>query len=105
MFTLFIIGFLEMIICTAWTKVVSKSQVWASGAITLIEIVVWYYVIQVVVSDINNWRIILAYALGCALGTMISTFYFQLMEKVERKFRRCKKKPNWKQAIISALTW
>jgi uncharacterized protein YebE (UPF0316 family) len=105
MFTLFIIGFLEMIICTIWTKVVSKSQVWASGAVTLIEIVVWYYVIQTVVSDINNWKIILAYALGCALGTMVSTLYFQLSEKITRANKRNKKKLSWKKVIINALTW
>jgi uncharacterized protein YebE (UPF0316 family) len=105
MFTLFIIGFLEMIICTIWTKVVSKSQVWASGAITLIQIIVWYYVIQTVISDINNWSIILAYALGCALGTMVSTLYFQLEEKLARASKRNKKKISWRQLIINALTW
>lgn len=105
MISFFLIGLVEMIICTAWTKVVNKSQVWASGAITLIEIIVWYYIIEAIISDINNWSIILAYALGCVLGTMSSTYYFQLIEKAERKFKRYKRKPSWKKLILSVLSW
>jgi uncharacterized protein YebE (UPF0316 family) len=105
MISFFLIGLVEMIICTVWTKVVNKSQVWASGAVTLIEIVVWYFVIEALISDIHNWSIILAYALGCALGTMGSTFYFQIMEKIERRLKRYKKKPNWKKIILNALSW
>lgn len=105
MISFFLIGLVEMIICTVWTKVVNKSQVWASGAVTLIEIVVWYFVIEAIISDIHNWSIILAYALGCALGTMISTLYFQLAEKIERKLKRLKRKPNWRKIILSVLSW
>ncbi len=105
MLSFFFIGFVEMIICTIWTKVVNKSQVWASGAVTLIEIVVWYFVIEAIISDINNWSIILAYALGCALGTMCSTYYFQIMEKVERRLKRYKRKPSWKKIILNVFSW
>ena len=38
---LFIIGIIEMIIITAWTKVVSDTKVIASGIITFINILIF----------------------------------------------------------------
>lgn len=79
---LFFIGVLEMVILTAWTKVVGDNRVAWSGLITLINIFIWYYVLSVVVSNISNVTLIIAYALGCASGTMITTLYFQYQEKL-----------------------
>jgi len=79
--TLFFIGLLEMVIVTTWTKVVTKTKVLAGGAITLVNILIWYYVLETIVNDINNWRLVLLYAFGCALGTMLTTFYFANIEK------------------------
>ena len=78
---LFLVGILEMILITAWTKVVTSTQVVISGAITMINIFIWYYVLQVIVDDINNWFVVFMYALGCAVGTMITTLFFSLKEK------------------------
>jgi hypothetical protein len=36
---------------------------------------------MVIVDDITNWQLVLLYALGCAIGTMLSTLYFRLDEK------------------------
>ena len=82
---LFLIGFLEMIIATAWTRVVTKAQIMASGLITLVNIFIWYYVLQRIIQDISNTRLILIYALGCALGTMFCTAYFQFFDKKRRR--------------------
>lgn len=79
--TLFFIGILEMLIVTAWTKLVSNTKIFASGFITIVNILIWYYVLRVVVDDIDNWQLILLYAFGCALGTVISTYLFHLQEK------------------------
>jgi len=79
--TLFFVGLLEMIIVTTWTKVVTRTKIIASGIITLINIFIWYYVLETIVNDINNWRLVLLYAFGCALGTMLTTFYFANREK------------------------
>ena len=73
--TIFIIGIFEMLISTAWTKAVSKSNVLASGGITVINILVWYYVLEKIIGDIQNIRLVVIYALGCAIGTMIGTYY------------------------------
>ena len=78
--TLFFVGVIEMIIVTLWTKLVVKARVLASGLVTLVNIVIWYYVLQRIVDDINNWKLVMLYALGCALGTIISTYYFQMDE-------------------------
>jgi uncharacterized protein YebE (UPF0316 family) len=77
---LFLVGILEMLIVTVWTKVVTKTQILASGFITLINVMIWFYVLQTIVDNISNWIIALLYALGCAVGTMIATLYFQRQE-------------------------
>lgn len=73
---LFFIGVLEMIIVTMWTKMVVEMRIMASGAITMINVLIWYYVLQTIVDDISNWKLVFLYAFGCAIGTIISTYYF-----------------------------
>ena len=75
--SLLFVGFLEMLIVTVWTKTVSNTQVVASGVATLVHVMVWYYVIQRLLTDINNWQIALMYAIGCALGTVLTTQYYK----------------------------
>lgn len=84
---LFFVGILEMLIVTAWTKVVTKNQILASGVITIINILIWYYVLETIVGDINNWQLVLLYALGCALGTVGSTLYFKNKEEKETSLK------------------
>ncbi|HUT22330.1 MAG TPA: DUF5698 domain-containing protein [Candidatus Bipolaricaulota bacterium] len=82
--TLFFIGLVEMLIISAWTKTVTEAKVLVSGIVTVINVFIWYYVLQQVMSDIKNWQIVLAYAIGCAIGTMISTFVFKMMDNKRR---------------------
>lgn len=77
---LFFIGVIEMVVVTAWTKVVTKTQVLASGTVTMVNVLIWYYVLQKMVTDISNWRIALLYAFGCSIGTVISVYLFQKRE-------------------------
>ena len=74
---LFFIGIIEMLIVTSWTKLVSETKVLASGFMTVVNIVIWYYVLRIVVDDIGNWKLVLLYAVGCALGTMVGTYFFR----------------------------
>lgn len=74
---LFFVGILEMIIISMWTRFVSESKIMASGLTTVVNIFIWYYVLQSVIDDIENINIVVLYALGCAVGTMITTAYFQ----------------------------
>lgn len=88
--TLFFVGVVEMIIVAFWTKVVSQSKVAMTGAITVINIFIWYYVVSVVVENIGNWTTIASYALGCAIGAMIGA-----VEEKKWPFR------HWRQRLLS----
>ena len=90
MFMLFFIGILEMAIVTIWTKAVTKTKILASGAITMINVLIWFYVLQTIVNDISNWKLALFYAFGCAIGTSASTLVYSLVEK--KKFGKALKK-------------
>lgn len=79
--SLFFIGVVEMLIVTVWTKSVSQTQVVMSGVITLINVLVWYYVIQQLIDNIHNWQVAIMYALGCAFGTVIATYQYKLLGK------------------------
>lgn len=82
---LFFIGIVEMLIVTFWTKMVSETRIWPSGFITMINVLIWYYVLQKIVDDIQNWQVAVLYAFGCSIGTVISTAYFRLREARETK--------------------
>jgi uncharacterized protein YebE (UPF0316 family) len=71
---IFIIGVIEMFVIAYWTKTVVESRVFMSGAVTIVNILIWYYVLQTFVDNINNWQLVLSYALGCAVGTMLSGY-------------------------------
>ncbi len=77
---LFFVGILEMIIVTTWTKVVTKTKILASGLVTIINVLIWYYVLETIVNDISNWSLVILYAFGCAFGTMFTTFYYSKRE-------------------------
>jgi uncharacterized protein YebE (UPF0316 family) len=84
---LFFLGIIEMIIVTAWTKTVTETKIWASGAITMVNVLIWYFVLQTIVDNINNWSIALLYALGCSLGTVLTTFFFQNQNRTKANLR------------------
>ena len=85
MITLFFVGIVEMMIIAVWTKMVADNKILASGVVTVINIVTWYYVLQTILEDIGNWQLIVVYAIGCAIGTMATAWYFQVKEKKEAK--------------------
>lgn len=70
-----------MMIIAVWTKMVSENKILASGVVTVINIITWYYVLQTILEDIGNWQLIVVYAIGCAIGTMATAWYFQVKEK------------------------
>lgn len=85
MLMLFIVGFIDMIIVTVWTETVTRARVLESGIITIINIFIWYYVLEKVVNDIGNFNLILVYALGCSIGTMLGTYYIGKREQFSLK--------------------
>lgn len=81
---LFFIGLIEMVIATVWTRMVSRGEMFASGFVTFVNILIWYYVLQQVVDDITNWRLIVLYAAGCAFGTVLGMRYFHRKDGEEK---------------------
>jgi len=77
---LFFIGLVEMVIATTWTRFVSQGKMFASSFVTFVNILIWYYVLRQIISDVNDWTVIVLYALGCALGTWIGMHLFEKKE-------------------------
>jgi len=77
---LFFVGIIEMAIVSVWTRTVSDSKVMASGLVTVVNIFIWYFVLQAMVNNLNNISLVALYAAGCAIGTMIATAYFRYNE-------------------------
>lgn len=82
----------EMMIATMWTKYVAEKKVMASTAITMANIFMWYFVLSVIIKDINNTGIIFLYALGCGMGTMVSLLLPDLKKNFQKVMRKNKKK-------------
>jgi len=83
--TLFFVGVIEMIISALWTKSVSKANVALTGAITSVNIFIWYYVIRTVIGNLDNWFAIIPYTAGCAIGAMLGAVD---QEKVKKRIRK-----------------
>lgn len=84
MLTLFVfsvIGVVEMFIVTAWTKIVAGNQVMLSGIVTFVNVLIWFYVLEALITNINNIPLVIAYAIGCAVGTMGGTAFIMAPKK------------------------
>ncbi len=79
--SLFLVGIVEMIIISMWTRFVSESKIMASGLTSVVNIFIWYYVLQSVIDHIDDINLVALYAAGCAVGTMITTAYFRCRNK------------------------
>lgn len=64
-----------------WTRFVSESKIMASGLTSVVNIFIWYYVLQSVIDHIEDINLVALYAAGCAVGTMITTAYFRYHNK------------------------
>ncbi len=104
--TLFFVGVIEMIISASWTKSVSKANVALTGAITSVNIFIWFYVIRVVVENLDNWYAIVPYTAGCAIGAMLGAVDREkAMKRIGRRLAAVKARaiPVRKPAVEAAL--
>jgi uncharacterized protein YebE (UPF0316 family) len=85
---IFTLGVIEMFVIAYWTKTVVESRIYVSGLITIVNVLIWYYVLQTFVDNLNNWYLVMSYALGCAVGTMLSSFVSN--QEKARKSRKVK---------------
>ena len=98
MISLFIIGLVEMVIATLWTKTVMETKALASGLVTMVNIILWYYVLRVIIDDITNWQLVIIYALGCMVGTMLTTA--SLSSQKKKRQRKIKKTAKLNQEAL-----
>ena len=78
-----------MFIISYWTKTVVDSRIFMSGVVTIANIFIWFYVLRTFVDNIDNWHLVLTYAIGCAVGTMLSVFVSN--QEKDRKNKKLKK--------------
>ena len=83
---LFFVGVIEMVIAAYWTKSVARAKVTRTGAITIVNIFIWFYMIRIVVDNLDNWMAIVPYAVGCAIGAMLGSAFDS--RDIRRLFRR-----------------
>jgi uncharacterized protein YebE (UPF0316 family) len=69
--TLFLVGAIEMMVAAAWTQSVSKSKIVASGIVTAVNVLIWFFVLKTVMECIDSWVVVVSYTLGCSIGTML----------------------------------
>ncbi|HBK34378.1 hypothetical protein A2239_00170 [Candidatus Uhrbacteria bacterium RIFOXYA2_FULL_40_9] len=87
--SLFFIGIVEMMIISMWTRFVSESKIIASGVISLVNIFIWYYVLQTVTNDMGNISLVMIYATGCAVGTMLTIAGFRFHKQFTESRNSC----------------
>ncbi len=102
--TLFLVGVIEMIISAFWTKAVTKANPLATGGITIVNIFIWYYVIQTVISDIGSWSAIVPYAAGCAIGAMLGSVIDTKIVNFWSRGRKAKTQRARSKKAIKAVT-
>jgi uncharacterized protein YebE (UPF0316 family) len=103
MLIIFLIGMAEMILNTLWAKYVAETKVFLTTSVTMIHVFIWYYVLHTVIEQINDIGIVLSYAFGCGVGTVIA---FWAMEQYTRRStaRRTKKAARKAHAAKVAIT-
>ena len=89
---LFFVGIIEMTIATCWTRTVSKAEVATTGFVTAINIIIWYFVINEIVKNLNNWNAIIPYTAGCVIGSMFGVAdHAKMFRRVKKLFAKNKK--------------
>lgn len=86
---LFIIGIFEECINMAYYRLAHKGYKVACAMVSMVRIFLWAYVIQTIFKDLNNtFWIIMAYAVGSAIGDWISLASEIFIDRVIFKFKR-----------------
>ncbi len=100
---LFIVGVFEMILVGLWTKWIVDARVAATGLVTMVHFVIWYYVLQTIVSHLSDWKLAAFYGLGCTVGSMISAYYADKLPYAKKRTKKAQKNDETIAAIPAAL--
>ena len=67
----FIIGFIEQLLYTAYLLSVNKKQVKASTVLMVAYMAIYLFIIAYAIKDANTIPLLVAYALACGLGNYV----------------------------------
>lgn len=89
---IFLIGILESFFYSFNTKTIQKNMQFLSFLVSVVSVFLWYYVIMIVVENINNFWLILAYGCANGLGDIITIRFDRYIDRIEERilsfFRR-----------------
>jgi uncharacterized protein YebE (UPF0316 family) len=68
----FVVGFVEMFIATQRMYWIAKGKSLAAALLVFFENAIYLFIIAEMVKGVNLWYVIIAYALGSAIGTYIN---------------------------------
>ena len=88
---IFFIGMAEAVLSTLWAKSIQETRMYWSPVITMMNVLIWYYVLRTVLEQVNDVSVVLMYALGCGLGNFLVIMTGKVMEKRAAHKSRIKK--------------
>lgn len=90
---IFLIGVLEDFLLSFNTKAIQRNNLGFSFVIAFLSAVIWYYVIVMVVENINKFWLVITYACGGGIGDMITISFDKYLQSVK----------NWPLRILNFL--
>jgi len=104
---LFMVGIVELYISALLTKSISKERAGISGVITFVNILIWYFVLRTILEQLDNTKLVVVYALGCSLGTILGAkrgnLFAEILKRVQKLHSRCRPKPSSQQPRMSEI--
>jgi len=89
---IFVVGFFEQLLYTAYLLSVTKRQVKASTILMLVYMTIYLIIIYYVMKDTGSLALILSYALSCGVGNYVIMKWEKRNKIAERHQRRKKGK-------------
>ena len=104
---IFCIGILEDFLLSYNTKTVQRNNQLFGFIISFISALLWYYVIVIVVENINKFWLVLVYACGGGLGDVIAISFDKQIQRFEKAAQRililCLSKSRKKRAKFKGI--
>ncbi len=93
-FLMIITGIVECFLLSLNTKFLQKNKKLPCFIVSLLSIIIWYYVISTVVENMHNWKLLMCYAIGFSSGDVLAIEFDVYLEKLAKiyglKFKKKK---------------
>ena len=77
-------GFLEIFTWSLQTKSLIKNRAINTFMFTGVSVLIWYYIIENIINNLNNIWLMASYVLGCALGGVATIHLDTHMDKIAK---------------------